>query len=266
MAAGDLTTVNKVRTHLGIASSDADAVLQTFVTASSRWMLSQVDRPILSATYTETHDGDDSTRILLDQCPAVADEPPVTVTSVTVDGAAIPQRAAVTAQNPTPDGWVLNGHGVDLIGYRFTRGTRNVSIVYSTGYEASDSATIPAAPGPYTVQASRFFGGDRAVTIAGVAATKVASGPVAGQYTVSASGLYTFAAADASRAAVVTYATVPEDLELAVIEHVALKYRRRDNVGQASGSSDGGSVSYSDASDWRSILDTVDQYRALGIG
>jgi hypothetical protein len=108
------------------------------------------------------------------------------------------------------------------------------------------------------------------VTISGTAATKVTGTPTAGQYAVSTAvgveGLYTFAAANAGASVVLSYVVTPEDLELAVLEHVAIRYGRRGNAGQGAGSASGESVSYSDASDWRSILDTIDRYRSMGIG
>lgn len=191
----DLTTLEKVRTHLAVASIDADAVLSGLVTSSSQWVLSQLGRPILTASYTEVRDGDGSTRLRLDKCPATQDEPPVTVTSVTVDGTVVPQRAAVTAQNTNPTGWVYRRGGIDLIGYVFTKGTQNVSIVYTVGY-----------------------------------------------------------------------AVCPVDLEQAVVEHVALKYRARTHEGQGSASAGGDAVSYSDSGAWKGIYDAIERYAAMGVG
>lgn len=134
MAAGDLTTIDKVRDQLGKDTTASDPVLERLITASSKWILTRLGRPILSASYTETKDGNGGTRVRLDQCPPTPDSPPIAVTSVTVDGAAIPQRPAVSASNTNPEGWILREYGIDLVGYAFTRGSRNVVIVYTVGY------------------------------------------------------------------------------------------------------------------------------------
>ena len=80
MATGDLTTVEKVRTYLNLTSLDADAKLGGLISSSSAWVTSQIGHPILSATYTETVNGNGTTSLVLRRSPVVS------VTSVTVDG------------------------------------------------------------------------------------------------------------------------------------------------------------------------------------
>lgn len=69
------------------------------------------------------------------------------------------------------------------------------------------AASVPAST-PYTVTVappnSGTFVADLGVLINGVAATRVASAPTAGQYSVSA-GVYTFAAADSGKALLLSY-------------------------------------------------------------
>ncbi len=84
-------------------------------------------------------------------------------------------------------------------------------IVPSSGYTATqfqEAGTIPSPSGPYTVTVanSANFADDDGVNFltTGLPLTKVASGPAAGQYSVSA-GVYTFAAADAGKAVLITY-------------------------------------------------------------
>lgn len=192
----DLTTLAKAKAQLGLTEvADMDLeILTTLVTSSSAWVERQLGRPVLSASYTETKDGDGGTRMFLNKCPATDDSPPISVTSVTVDGVAIPSRPAVSTSDTNPSGWVLRDYHVDLVGYTFTKGTANVTIAYTVGYT-----------------------------------------------------------------------TCPEDLEQAVLEHVAFKYRRRTNLGSGSSSVAGDSVSYTDAGVIAGINDTLDRYRALGV-
>ena len=62
------------------------------------------------------------------------------------------------------------------------------------------------------------------------------------------------------------YATVPADLEQAVIEHAAMKYRGADRQGMASASGGGESVSYDPNREWASIMGLLDPYREVPIG
>lgn len=70
---------------------------------------------------------------------------------------------------------------------------------------------IPATPGPYTITVappnSGTFVEDMGVVFeaTGVQLTRVASAPAAGQYSVSGSGVYTFAAADQGKALLQSY-------------------------------------------------------------
>jgi hypothetical protein len=118
--------------------------------------------------------------MLLDKTPVTA------VTSVTVDGVAIPARTVIGGT-----GWVFSAGGVDLVGYSFTAGIQNVVFVYTAGE------------------------------------------------------------------------TVPADLEQAVIEHAALRYRDRDRVGLASQCGGVESVSYSNAGTLAYIEGVIDAYRVL---
>lgn len=83
--------------------------------------------------------------------------------------------------------------------------TANTITLYRTPAEAR---TVPAPAGPYTITVTNAatYVADGGVTKAGVAMTKVTAAPTVGQYSVNtATGVYTFAAADANVAVVITY-------------------------------------------------------------
>lgn len=124
MAAGDLTTVAKVREYLKLEDSLEDAYLATLVSAASAWMKSETGRDLLAANYVETFDGEGSSGLTLSNGPVAS------VTSVTVDGDPVPVRAT-----PSDAGWVLRGDRLELVGYRFSRGVGNVTVSYRAGYE-----------------------------------------------------------------------------------------------------------------------------------
>lgn len=72
----------------------------------------------------------------------------------------------------------------------------------------TDTGTIPATPGPYTVVVTKAatFGEDLGVFIAGIPAVPVAANPAAGEYVVAVgTGTYTFAAADQGKAYEISY-------------------------------------------------------------
>jgi hypothetical protein len=122
----DLTTLAAVKAYLKtVSTSDEDSV-QAAITAASRFIVEIVDRPIKAATSTRTVSGTGGTMVYLPNTPVIS------VTSVTVDGAAIP--AATPGGSDL--GWVLDRQLVVLRGYTFTKGTQNVRVVYESGYTA----------------------------------------------------------------------------------------------------------------------------------
>lgn len=263
MATGDLTTLRRVRDYLGLATHDADNKLAALITASSAWVLTQLGRPVLSATYTETRDGDGGSSLILRRWPVTS------VTSVTVDGIAIAARTTVTG-----DGYVLRDNTLELVGYVFTAGVQNVVVVYRAGFEVTESVTIPATPGPYTVTLSSPWQDAISATlvIAGTALTEVTGAPSSGRYAVSldpvtGAATYTFNAAQQSLAATVVYGTIPQDIEQAVIEHVALRFRGADRLDAATISGGGESVSFmATGPSFAFIAGVLENYREPGFG
>ena len=168
-SAGDLASLSSVRRALG--GSFRDETYTTFddelsrligsVSAEIRRMTGQALN-VPAASVTERRNGDGTSRMLLNESPAVS------VSSVTVDGEAIPAQTSVTG-----DGFFLDADCIELVGYTFTSGRGNVSIVYTSGWS-----------------------------------------------------------------------TVPEDLEDAVVQLVALKFARNSAPGQASVAVGGDSISY----------------------
>jgi hypothetical protein len=71
----------------------------------------------------------------------------------------------------------------------------------------NEAGTIPTTPFQITVSGAATFTQDLGVTFVstGVSLTRVASGPTTGQYSVSAVGVYTFAAADVAKAVLISY-------------------------------------------------------------
>lgn len=226
MGAERLTTLTAVKEWLGISTDDSDAGLQRMIDAVSRFILNYLSRPtLLRSTYSWNFMGNGKSSLLLPNWPVLG------ITSVGVGSMNIPP-VAYTGANMS-SGYYLSperpGYRELLLnGYDFRGG---VEIVYEAGFEASETDTIPATPFQLTPTTGGAWSTNVGVTIDGVAATEVASGPpTAGQYVVD-EGVYTFAAADANKTAVMTYSYVPYDIAFAATEMVGEWYKRKDRIG-----------------------------------
>lgn len=136
MAARDLCTVAEVKAYLGEASASVDAILQALVSAFSEWVRAYTERDLTTSAYAYAGDGWGGQSLYLPEAPVSA------VTSVTVDGRAIPQRLSAGGS-----GWYRVGQVVHLEGYAFSRGRGNVEIAYQAGY-----AVVPEVVRQATVQ------------------------------------------------------------------------------------------------------------------
>lgn len=228
MGAERLTTLAAVKEWLGITTSGSDAGLQRVIDGASRFILNYLGRPtLLRATYTQRFRGNGKATVLLSNWPVLS------VTSVGIGSASIPTGTFSGAGQSS--GWYLSedrpGYRMlEVVGYNFYRNS-GAQVVYVAGFEASESDIIPTTPFELTPTTGGAWSIDRGVTIDGVAATEVASGPVAGQYAVNDAGKYTFAAADAGKLAIMTYGYIPYDIFQAATEIVGEWYKRKDRIG-----------------------------------
>jgi hypothetical protein len=122
----DLTTLATLKNYLNPGSND-DTLLQRLLTSASFAIESYLNRAIKSASFTDVFDGTGGRVLLVPQYPITA------VTSVTIDGVAIP-----SAGGPTTPGFYFTDTKIILSGYYFTKGLGNVAITYTAGW-----ATVP---------------------------------------------------------------------------------------------------------------------------
>ena len=127
-APDDLCTLADLKAWLPNQGNNDDSTLQSLITNGSLQVLGYINRPhILSSvlgTLNETYDGNDSDRLLPRSFPVIS------VSSVMVDGVAVPQAPA-----PWGSGFLWDGRRVLLRGgYVFNRGVQNVQITYTAGY------------------------------------------------------------------------------------------------------------------------------------
>lgn len=121
-----LTTLSAVKAYKGLGSSDLDATISALIPRAEAAVLAHLSRVIEQGAVTETRDGTGGMMLLLREWPVVS------VATVKVDGQTIPLAAALGQA-----GWAIAERTLILNGYRFTRGMRNVQIVYTAGYSAT---------------------------------------------------------------------------------------------------------------------------------
>ena len=125
----DFTTIAAVKLHLGVTVATDDAILQSWVTGASAWLLSVLSRPIKTASYTETKNGGGGDRIWLRNGPVTG------ITSLKIDGLTIPAATV----GGTDSGWLWNNEDDQVLalrGYTFTRARSNVVVAYVAGFAA----------------------------------------------------------------------------------------------------------------------------------
>lgn len=236
-----LTTVANVNKWLDIRTDDDRLLIDRLIGSASRFIMGHLNRPTLfQKTFTDKYDGNGTQRQYLKHWPVLS------VSALTVDGDEIDESPDFGEDGYTLQEWDSLPPGgpqaIDLTGYLFCRGARNVSVSYVAGYAVHNEAqTVPGSN--YTLKVDAPYGPwavDQGVTFAnGTALTLVSSGPTAGQYSVSTDGVYTFAAANTGQAVLISYSYVPADLEQLCIELVAERYRYKDRIGQTSKSMGG---------------------------
>jgi uncharacterized phiE125 gp8 family phage protein len=143
-----LSTVAKLKQLLQVTDPADDALLERLLDAASAWIATQCGYPstgMLSAEQTFTFSGEDTRGWSLPVQPVTG------ITSVTIDGEALPPRETDV------DGYYLSDFGrVELSGgYRFTRGQGNCVVVATCGFPAEAvPADLEAAA--LTLAAQRF--------------------------------------------------------------------------------------------------------------
>ena len=279
MAASDLAVLADVKVWLsgssGIGSSD-DALLARLITDVSGAITAYLGRPALAPrSYSERLDGNGKTRVYLRHYPVLQ------MSSLAIDNVAVPAAVLPEAGAPCGKGYLLERwdglppgrpQALDLFEAIYRKGRQNVAVSYTAGYAVeNEGQSVPAAPGPYALTAAAPFGpwaSDQGVTYNndinnGAALVAVAGSPGAGEYNVSG-GVYSFAAADAGAAVLISYGFIPAAIDNACIEWVAERYRYRTRVGQSAQTVQGqmtASYSLKDMPDF--IRASLDPYRAV---
>ncbi len=231
MSAPNLTTLARVKAWLGLSTDNDDELLSTLVSAASRFFYRYISLPTVAvASYTERRDGYGNYWLSPYNWPLIS------VESIQYGGYSITQEAQ---GNPPSQGYTIKSpeYGpsrLTIHGYPcLPRGKDQVVINYTAGFrEVDEPHVIPATPGPYVVNTDLLWAGALVVkTSLGVEMTQVSGTPGAGEYSVSATGQYTFNAAQQGSEVLITYSYVPNDLSQAVTELVGATYKSKEQIG-----------------------------------
>ena len=272
----NLTSLANVRQWVNSSTTTDDALLTRLIAEASRMILNYVQRQDFGlTTITETVSGKNTPKLPLRNWPVIAVNS-LTINGVVIpassgqtsygytleqsygSSAGKPQMLAIIGSAPNsgggwPSPYGYYGQSPPVTGNSYVRpfgnGYNNISTSYSFGYCVQNEAqTIPAAIA-YTLTPNAPYGawsGDNGVSFAnGTALVAVTANPTTGQYVPpnlagdSPTLVYTFAAADASKAVLLNYNYVPYDVEQACIEIVGERYRYKGRIGEASRSMGG---------------------------
>lgn len=261
-----LATLAKLKKWIGQTSVVDDDALLRLINTASQFIFNYIQRPsIFRQTFTDLADGLGGNRMMLREWPVVSVSAVNAGTQV-VPAAPLPPNAGagyiVDQYTGFPPG---SQQSLTLAGgYVFPRGRSNVTVTYEAGYCVKDeAATVPATPYQVTVAAPYgSWGRDDGVTLAnGTPLAKVSGAPGAMQYSVT-DGVYTFNAAQASAAVLISYSYIPADLEDACIELAGERYKYSFRIGQMSASAAGQvTTSYSLKAVPDFVRETLARYR-----
>ncbi len=236
----DLTTLAALEAWVG--STSDTATLSALITQVSQIILNSLNRgSILPVSYQDTYDGHGGVRLFLKNWPVIS------INSLAIDGLAIPVSPPLVAGQTSVAGYILSTSSdpsppgdqqeINLRWFQFCRGVQNVVLSYSAGYQISAEAQAIPGISPYTATPQAPYGAwasDQGVMLAGVAMTRVAISPIAGQYSVDVNGIYTFAAANAGQAVSISYGYIPADLSLVCLQVCGEIYAYKGRIGMTS--------------------------------
>jgi len=267
----DLTNLAALKAWLGLPATvtPSDATLASLVTSSSRWIYAALSRPFLLPTACSDTLDAESKRVFLRHWPVLS------VTSVTLDGLAIPPATPATGapslgyalrpDDPAPPG---RPQALDLFHLRLWPGRQNLTVAYTAGYAVQGESGVAPVGAPLQAQAPYGpWAGDLGVTLSATQSplAAVAGPPGPGQYAV-AGGLYTFNAAQAGAGVAISYGYIPQDLWQATLELAAERFRAGDRIGLRSKSLGGQeTIAYDVGAISAPVLAMIQPYRRTAI-
>lgn len=252
---GDLTTLARVKNWSGnaISGTGSDVQISQLIPSCTAAIYNKLNRSrLFSQTFTRYFDGQGTYQLVLPDYPVTG------LSSLQIDSVLVPANPLPAPNQSFPPG-INPGYGyrivtlggndvtdtpsvIELNGCGFRWGYQNVKVVYTAGFLiASEPQTVPGS-GPYTTTVNQFNGiwcRDNGVinSLTGAALTPVAGAPGSGQYTPPTDttiGVYTFNAAQANTAMLISYSYIPSDLEEACIQYIRERMSYSGRIGELS--------------------------------
>jgi hypothetical protein len=235
-ASYDLTDLATARDELGFKPADtsADTFLQRSITQVSEAIANHCNAVFAVERLQDTfYLLDDETNFNVDASVSplqLGRIPAIAIVSITENGTALVE--GTDYQVDYDAGQVFRLHANMFLGPTRWRQPGPIIVVYDAGYgvSATEAFTVPATPFKVTVAKGALFAIDEGVTKAdGTVFTKVGSAPAAGQYSVSAAGVYTFNLADEGAAVSIEYVwtKTPADLSWSALKLITMAYRSK---------------------------------------
>lgn len=258
---GDLTTLANVKAWLapgsGTLADTNDALLSRLISSASAFVLGIISRSIAVADYDEWYDSGGQNYLSLVQWPVVS------VASVQFEGVTIVDEATGA---PPLNGWrLIPPTRLMVTNYTFPRGRSTVRVQYRAGYTTMNEARVISDSSPSIDQIETYstWLSDLGVTMGGSPMVPVSGTPGMGQYSAE-DGIYSFSVLDAGSTVLISYSSVPADLDQAVVELAGERYKQRDRIGMNSKSlPNGETVSFQvrDMNDY--TRRTIETYRRV---
>lgn len=251
---GDLTTPARFINWSGSSLTLPSAQISQLITSQTAMLYGKLNRSRLySQTFTRIFDGVGNMQIELPDWPVTSVVAVQQGSSLVQPALLLPPPAASTYFGYRFVPWNGNLPGdpsvLEFVNGYFYVGAQNVRITYQAGYlVVNEAQAVPAGPGPYTVTVAQLQGiwcRDNGVVYAstGLPLVPVATTPSIGQYIppldanntpADQVGVYTFAAADADAALLISYSFVPAELEEACNQMVAERLSYTSRIGEIS--------------------------------
>lgn len=257
-ASYDLTDLATVHDELSINTTDTsnDGFLQRAITQASSVISSYCNRVFQVETLTDLFYLERNSSLFVrprDPQPLQLSRWPVvavsSVTQIQQDGSTKTLTQGVDFKLNASLGWLIRLDSSS--GQPTAWEWLSTTVSFKAGFTkpiVNEAVSIPIAPGPYTITVAKAanFVLDNGVLYAGslLPLTAVASSPAVGQYSVSAAGVYTFNAAEAAIAVLLSYlySSIPDDLVDACLRLVTARFKSRgrdpylrsqgENIGQ----------------------------------
>lgn len=134
-----ITTLAAIKAFAGISGTNQDAAISALMPQCLSAIGNYCNRDFTSTAEVEYRDGNDAARMLMANYPLTA------VASVIIDGRSVP----LSVNGTSGYFYVPKSRNLILIGYKFTRGLRNIQIALTAGFgDASGPTGSDICPWP----------------------------------------------------------------------------------------------------------------------